>query len=126
MARNLMELSSRISEAFRSKDDDAQLTWEDHNLQTLCDNCGTVAEEILALLGKLRPKGKYGKWDSFRKALKTVGSENELDGLMRRLETYRKQLDTLLLASLRYVCLTTLLFIQLAYERVYSATTSIR
>jgi hypothetical protein len=110
VAGNLMELSSRISDAFRSKADDVQLAWEDHNLITLCDNCRSVAEEILGLLAKLRLKGKHGKWDSFRKALKTVGSENELDGLTRRLEGYRKQLDTLLLASLRYIYPKTLLF----------------
>ena len=126
VARNLMELSSRISEAFRSKADDVQLTWEDRNLQTLCENCGAVAEEILALLGKLKLHSKHGKWDSFRKALKTVGSENELDGLMRRLEMYRKQLDTLLLASLRYGCIMILLLVQSTYERCHSATTSAR
>jgi hypothetical protein len=107
VARNLMELSSKISGSFRRQPQDKQLTWEETSLRTLCDNCVSVAEELLALLEKLRVKGKHGKWDSFRKAVKTVGSESELDGLSRRLEGYRRQLDTLLLASLRYVCTAT-------------------
>lgn len=109
VARNLAELSGRIRETFPSQTRGQVLTYDDVNLKTVCDNCSAVAEELLAALGKLRLQGKHEKWTSFRMALKTLLSENELNGISRKLEGYRRQLDTQLLASLRYICLINLL-----------------
>lgn len=106
VARNLAELSGRIGETFSTQTRGQILTFDDINLKSLCDNCISTAEELLAALGKLRLQGKHEKWASFRKALKTVLSENELNGLSRKLEGYRRQIDTQLLVSLRYVFLT--------------------
>jgi hypothetical protein len=105
VTRNLAELSGRIRETFPSQTQEQMLTYDDVSLKNLCDSCISTAEELLAVLRKLRLQGRHEKWTSFRNALKTMLSENELNDLSRKLERYRRQLDTQLLASLRYVCL---------------------
>lgn len=61
-ARNLMDLSAQISNSCRTEVANVQLTSEDLNLRSVCDNCVNVAEELLRLLGKLKARGQQGKW----------------------------------------------------------------
>jgi hypothetical protein len=76
---------------------------QDHRLQNICRECSRVSEELLLHLGSLKvPKGtEHRKWKSFRQALKSVWSKQELDAVAKRLDILRNELDTQILVLLR-------------------------
>lgn len=62
------------------------------NLQKLSKECHTVARDLLAVIGKLRMKGKHKRWNSFAVALKEVWKQGKIDGLVERLQRLQSQL----------------------------------
>jgi hypothetical protein len=71
------------------------------DLLTLCDGVRDLAKELVNKIDTLKRHGSGGKWDSFRLALKSVWEEQDIADLVRRLERYRQQIDSILLASLQ-------------------------
>jgi len=71
------------------------------SLQLLCQECQTVTHELLSTLQKLKLQGDRSAWKSFRRALSCIWSESKIADLSSRIEKYRRQIDTLLLISLR-------------------------
>lgn len=85
------------------KDADAATTTGDSALQSLCKSCGTTADQLLAVLDKVKVKGKQDKWKSIRKALRSVWSKEEIEELGRRLERFREELNLHVTVDLRSV-----------------------
>ena len=82
---------------------DTAITTGDSALQSLCKSCGTTADQLLAVLDKVKVKGKQDKWKSIRKALRSVWSKEEIEELGRRLERFRKELNLHVTVDLRSV-----------------------
>ena len=82
----------------------AAITTGDGALERLCKSCGTVADELLAALDKVKVKGKQDKWKSIRKALRSVWSKEEIMELERRLARFREELNLHIVVDLRCVC----------------------
>jgi hypothetical protein len=80
--------------------------WQDSNelqLGKLCKDCNRAASDLLTALEKLKIEAgtKNRSWKSFRAALKSIWSKEEIEALAQRLESYRRQLDTRILVSIR-------------------------
>ena len=71
----------------------------------LSRSSGDVAEELLQKLEKLKVEGKHRRWKSFRQALKSVWTREEINALANRLANLRAQLDSRILFSLRSIIL---------------------
>lgn len=82
---------------------DTATTTGDSALQNLCKSCSTTADQLLAVLDKVKVKGKQDKWKSIRKALRSVWSKEEVEELGRRLERFRGELNLHVTVDLRWV-----------------------
>jgi hypothetical protein len=71
----------------------------DSELYQICEKCKTTATELLAKLQEVKVKGKHRRWKSFRQALKSVWTKDEVDGLARRLAVFRNQLQFRIMVS---------------------------
>ncbi|OCK84564.1 hypothetical protein K432DRAFT_282313, partial [Lepidopterella palustris CBS 459.81] len=82
---DLALLSTKLHDSAKSTGDTA--------LQELCQSCNTVATELLTVLGTIKVHGKQHKWKSFRKALQSVWSKDEIALLEQRLARFRDELN---------------------------------
>ena len=103
IASGLLKMNNTLARSLRSDELHRTLSDDDKELQAICEGCRCVGTELINALQKLKIRGNHGKWKSFRQALKTIWSKDEIDKLSKRLEGFRKQLDTYILVSLRYV-----------------------
>jgi hypothetical protein len=67
----------------------------------LCEGCVAVSEDLTKALDKRRGQGKPGKFLSFRPALKSVWSKDNIDQLEKRVRMYREELNVRIIVSLR-------------------------
>jgi len=79
------------------------LTGSDASLARIRQGCQEIATVLLARLNALKARKDAGKREVFSKAFLAVWSENEIEAMQDKLESYRKQLDTHILVDLRYV-----------------------
>jgi hypothetical protein len=86
------------------KDDAA--TVGDGALQSLSLSCREAAIDLLEALGKAKVKDRQQKWESIRKALKSVWSKEELKRLEQRLAKIKDDLNLHVVVGLRYVMLS--------------------
>src|SRR5437667_2905551 len=63
----------------------AAATTGDTALEDLCQSCKAAADHLLAALYKVKVKNRQHKWESIRKALRTVWSKEEIWELECRL-----------------------------------------
>jgi hypothetical protein len=70
-------------------------------LISLCSSCNDVAKELLGALAKLKVQGDKSKWKSFRKALRSVWSKEEILGIERRLSSFRDEINLHIVVELR-------------------------
>ncbi len=70
-------------------------------MQDLCHGCKTLSSQLLDAVKTLKIGGSPTRWKGFHNALLTVWQEPKIAALEVRLERYRRQLDTVLLISLR-------------------------
>jgi len=82
--------------------DDA-ITVGDAALQTLCLSCRESAIHLLEALDKVKAKGKQQKWESIRKALRSVWSKEEVKELEQQLAKIKDDLNLHVVVGLRYV-----------------------
>lgn len=75
----------------------------DNDLQELCDACGKIAAELLEALNGLRVSGGGRRWQSFRKALKSIWTKDKIEQLENRLTKLREELNLRIAVGLRYV-----------------------
>ncbi|EHK42170.1 hypothetical protein TRIATDRAFT_146839, partial [Trichoderma atroviride IMI 206040] len=88
---NLEELSRGLGRRYEPTTQTSQ------QLQNLCQGCRTVITELLEALQNLKADSKHSRWNSFRQALASVWSQDKIQGLLGRLDTYRQQIDITLL-----------------------------
>lgn len=95
-AKHLLQLNRKLKEAAISVDDGA--------LQTLCLCCRESAIDLLEALDKIKVKGKQQqKWESVRKALRSVWSREEVKELEQRLGKIKDDLNFHVVVGLRQV-----------------------
>ena len=70
-------------------------------LQELCASCMEVTGPLVDVLERLKADGKHKGWNSFRQALNSIWSQEDIQSLSRRLEAFRRQIDTTLLVIIR-------------------------
>ncbi|OCL05553.1 TPR-like protein [Glonium stellatum] len=73
----------------------------DEKLRDICESCESTASELLAALDRVKVKSKHRKWDSIRKALRTVWSKEDIAKLDQRLARVREELNMHVTADLR-------------------------
>ena len=74
---------------------------DDPDLQALCQACGDVADQLLAALAKVKVNGKGQKWQSLRKALRSIWSKEEIGQLEQRLASFRSELNLRITIGMR-------------------------
>lgn len=75
----------------------------DTELLVLCQACSDVADQLLAALAQVKVKGKGQKWQSLRKALRSIWSKEEIQQLEFRLASFRDQLNRRITIGMRLV-----------------------
>ncbi|KAL9095848.1 MAG: hypothetical protein Q9165_001845 [Trypethelium subeluteriae] len=66
---------------------------ENDELGRLCRRCNEVSDDLLRALAGLKVEGKHKRWQSARKALKTVLGKDRIQDLERRLAGIRAELN---------------------------------
>ncbi|KAF8536103.1 hypothetical protein BDD12DRAFT_749607 [Trichophaea hybrida] len=61
----------------------------------------SCAKELLDALEKLKADGRKRKWKSVRKALRAVWSKEEIDGIQKRLSSFRDEINLHIVVDLR-------------------------
>lgn len=74
----------------------------DGALQSLSLSCQITANDLLVALDKVKVKDKQKKWESFRKALRSIWSEDEIRRLEERLAKLKEELNLHVVVRLRY------------------------
>ena len=95
---------SGISDNLVIDDQDQSKTYskDERALSGLATQCRDVANKLLTTLEDLNVKGPHKKWKSVRQALLSVWRESEIRDIRKRLDTFRNQLTTRLVATLKY------------------------
>ncbi|KAI9771952.1 MAG: hypothetical protein M1839_002585 [Geoglossum umbratile] len=92
---DLALLSTKLHDSANSAGDTA--------LQELCQSCNTIATELLTVLDSVKVHGGQNKWKSFRKALRSVWSKEDIALLEQRLARFRDELNLRVAIDLRSV-----------------------
>jgi hypothetical protein len=100
IAASLQELSSELPLTLFN-DPKRKLSKTEKHMQDLCRGCKTLSTQLLDAVRTLKISGSPTRWKGFRQALLTVWHEPKIIALETRLERYRRQLDTVLLISLK-------------------------
>ena len=101
VTNGLLKANSTLRNSLRSYEVQRPLTDEETELRLICDGCEGVGLELINALQRIKVQGKRRKWKSFRQALGSIYNKDQIDDLTKRLEGFRKQLDTHILVSLR-------------------------
>ncbi len=94
MARHLTDLRTKLDLGDQSSGDD---------VLDLGSKCSSTAQDLVAELGKLKVKGAHGKIQGVKKMFQSVWRRKEIDAIQKRLDEYRRVLDTRILIDLRFV-----------------------
>lgn len=104
LAENInIEAATNDLALLRTKVHDSAESTDDTTLRELCQSCDAVATELLTVLGTVKVHGKQSKWKSFRQALKSVWSKEDIALLEQRLARFRDELNLRVAVDLRSV-----------------------
>jgi hypothetical protein len=92
---DLVLLSTKLYDSANSAGDTA--------LRDLCQLCETIATELLTVLGSVMVHRGQNKWKSFRKALRSVWSKEDIVLLEQQLARFRDELNLRVAMDLRSV-----------------------
>ena len=70
-------------------------------LEKLSTACNNVGNELITALGKVKVDGKKGRWKSTRKALRSVWSQEKIEGIEKRLAGFRDEMNLRIVVDLR-------------------------
>lgn len=98
IARTLHSQSRRIQAQLGERRAPSQTG---RDLYELCNGVRDVSSTLIGSIEGLKAESSSKIWKSFRQALKSVWKEQEIEDLLRRLELYREQIDSLLLLNLQ-------------------------
>jgi hypothetical protein len=98
----LKVLSSDLQKSLRGGDQGA-VNKRDQALETICNGCIEVSEDLTVRLKKLmlHSDQKHRKWESFKLTLKTVWSKEKIEETALKLAKLRSELDTHVILSIR-------------------------
>ncbi|EKG10637.1 hypothetical protein MPH_12269 [Macrophomina phaseolina MS6] len=105
IAEELLNYGREIDEA-RSGSGPGQLASEtEKQIRIVCDECGAAAEELVHAVRKLRGRRmcRKEKFESFREALGTIWSPEEIGQLQNSLGDWRSRLVVLTISALRFL-----------------------
>lgn len=74
-----------------------------HEIDSLTSDCNGISIQLVDTLTKLKRDHPVGQWRSLAQALRTIWSQPQIDGLRRRLESYRNTVQNALVVSLQSV-----------------------
>lgn len=100
---DLSALSKKLQDALTMTATTANLTPDEQALHHLSTGCFEASQELMQALQKLQSSGKLGRFRSFRQALKTVWSKDEIKQLERRVGMYKEELTFRIVVGLRFV-----------------------
>ena len=105
MAAHLADLATelKLPDTIQSPEFANQQYHDDQELLKLAEQCSETATELINELQKLSIQGRQRKRDAFRMAVKVVWKKDATENIQKRLEWYRRTLDTRILISLRSV-----------------------
>ena len=73
------------------------------DLLDLGSKCSSTAEELVTELEKMKVNGPHRKRQAVKKTFKSMLKRKAIDDIQKRLEEYRKLLDSTILVDLRFV-----------------------
>ena len=95
-------VTKHLAVLIKKLEDDAILVG-DGALQNLSRSCKKAADDLLAALNTVKVKNTQQKWESIRKALRSVWSKEKIRELERRLAKFKEELNLHVVVQLRYV-----------------------
>lgn len=98
---DIWDLSSQLRDSLNTAAAITCLTTDEQALLELCEGCIAVSEDLTEALDKLRGQGKPGKFRSFRQALQSVWSKDDIDQLEQRVRSYKEELNIRIIVGLR-------------------------
>ena len=98
--RDLLRLCEQLKNGARAASADPQ-SEDDQALEGLCNGCISLSERMVKRLEKLKLGEGAGKRQAFLHALKSVGSQKELEKDEAQLAAYRSQLEFRILTSFK-------------------------
>lgn len=95
--------AKHLAVLIKKLEDDAIVTG-DEALQDLSRSCRNAANDLLAALNTVKVKNtQQKKWESIRKALRSVWSKEKIGELEQRLAKFKEELNLHVVVQLRYV-----------------------
>ncbi|CAI9632192.1 unnamed protein product [Alternaria burnsii] len=101
VSEDISVLSTKLQESLTTTAAISSLTTDEQALCDLCKGCIDVSQELAKALEKLTGPGKPGRFRSFRQALKSVWSKDDIDNLERRVRMYKEELNIRIIVGLR-------------------------
>ena len=103
---DLSEIAGKLSALGRALNSSwpafTHVTERERSLKDLAISCTQTSDSILAAIEALKVRdGPNRKWESFRKALKSLWKKSELEALEKRMDGFRKQLTLELVVDIR-------------------------
>ena len=80
-----------------------KLLVDDKDLHALADECFKTADELTAELNTLKISGQHKRRQVVGKFFRSMRRKSVVDGLQRKLNSYKEQLNTRILVNLRFV-----------------------
>ena len=108
MTKHLTDLFTDLGNSTSAVPNPGPMPWlyhDDQDLRKLAQQCSETAKELIAEIRKLSIEGQPRKRDVLRMTVKVIGKKSAIEGIERRLEQYRRTLDTRILINLRFVSL---------------------
>ena len=100
VVRTLQSHSRRIAMQLGGQKGKSQ---SEKDIVALCEGVRELCVQLIDTVESLKvvTNSKAPRWESFRQALRSVWKESEISNLMDRLERYRNQIDSILLANIK-------------------------
>jgi N-terminal domain on NACHT_NTPase and P-loop NTPases len=103
VTEDLSNLSEKLTTAAHPRTYTNSTSKDELALQKLAGSCKEVANELLSLLQDLKVQGTHQKWQSFRQALRSIHKKDKIEYFKNRLEKLQNQLNSRLLAIMRFL-----------------------
>lgn len=101
LTENLIDLNQRLNKSLTCSSTAGEpRTPHDEGLYNLCNECNGIAADLVAALERLRRQHRT-VWSSFRHALLMIWSEDEVNSLQQRVDSFRQQISMHILVTLR-------------------------
>jgi len=105
LAENVdIEAATEHLAALSQKPEDDAVIVGDGALQSLSHSCQEAADDLLAALNTVKTN-THKKWESIRKALRSIWSKEKIRELEQRLASFKDELNLHVVVQIRYVIL---------------------